>query len=153
MSDALVTIPSLQDQIALGGINCIAKVTADMLTETTTNTAQTFKIRDAKKGLAVMKVVLSSDAGLEDASDAAFNSTAITVGDATDPDRLLTSTELNVNGTEVLSKYNEPAYVYADGTEDISITVNSMTAKSLVNIDTGEFYVGLQLVETAEIRK
>lgn len=152
MADALITIPSLQDQIAMNGINLIAKVTAEMLTETTANTAQLFTVKAGKKGLAVKRVVLSSAAGLEDDSDAAFNSTAITVGDASDPDRLLGSTELNVNGTEVLSKVNEPDYVYTDASETISITVNSMTGKSLSNIDTGEFYVGFELQDIEDIR-
>lgn len=94
----------LEEQAAAGGANVRVEVTHADLTEATANTAQTLALLtvDAKMAVRLVKAVLVTP--FKDASDAAFNTTPITVGDGSDVDRLLASMEMNVNGSEVLLK-------------------------------------------------
>lgn len=80
-------------------------VRAEDLTETTANTAQVLNLLNVKAGQAVRLVHHKLVTAFKDASDSNFNTCAATVGDGSDPDRLLTSTELNENGTEVDLKF------------------------------------------------
>lgn len=73
-------------------------------TQATANTAQVIEMLPVVAGtLARVSKVQVVDA-LQDVSDAAFNTTAGTIGDGSDVDRFLPSTEFNVNGTEILGK-------------------------------------------------
>ena len=117
------------------------------LTETTTNTAHTFSI-DIPAHTYVRDALLDLVTPFEDKSDTAFNSTTITVGDTDTAAQYISATQVNVNGTEVLVKAMDgTARLYADGTDDLVISVGSMSAKSLSNIDAGEARVYLNLAE------
>lgn len=148
-----VTLLNHQEQIKSGYTHKI-KLTYEDLTVTATATAQTFEAISVAAGQAVVACGLRVVTALSDASDNAFNDTAITVGDGSDPDRFLTSTQLNVNGTEVLYKVTANAvdtlpYAYA-AADTIDVVVNSMTGKALDDIDGGEFYVFLKIVDLTE---
>lgn len=84
------------------------------LTETSTNTAQTlgasFPVA-AKMGVEVvaMQLVTSFDEGTTNYT----GSCALTVGDGTDADLYLTSTELHADGTEVWLKYGRSTWLTA----------------------------------------
>lgn len=124
------------------------------LTETTANTAQVLTLRTVKKGTSVEACGIYLITPFQDASDAAFNSTAITIGE-TDVDRFLTSTELNVNGTEILSKSTANSvdtlpwdFVAAD---TIDVTFNSMALKSLSDLDTGKVAIFLRVTEKQDL--
>ena len=106
------------------------------LTETTANTAQTLTL-SVSAGQTVEFRGYKMATAFKDASDAAFNSTALIIGDGSDTDRFLASTQLNENGTEVLySVGTGTEYVYtADDTVDI--TFAAMSGKALNDIDTG----------------
>lgn len=80
-----------------------------------------------------------------DASDASINSLLIEVGDGGDTDRLLTQTELAVDGTEVLAKASaassQPyAYPVAD-TIDALFTVAGGGSPLLNEITSGEVHL------------
>lgn len=115
------------------------------LTETATATAQVIPLISLLAGDAVTRCFTKLETALADASDAAFNDAAITVGDGGDVDRYLASQQLNVNGTEVLLKDGTgTAYMYlVDDTVDL--TVNSMTAKALNDIDVGKLHVWIEV--------
>lgn len=75
-----------------------------------------------------------------DASDASVNSLLLEVGDGGDTDRLLTQTELAVDGTEVLFKASAGlayAYPVAD-TVDALFTVAGGASPTLAEINAGE---------------
>lgn len=141
---------TLQEQAATGFTDKFVLTHAD-LTETGADTDQTIPLLAVKAG-----TVVGSEVGyklvipFEDASDAALNTTKISVGE-TDTDRFLTATEMNKNGTEVLYKVTAnavdtlPFAFTADDT--IDATVESMSAKSLVDIDVGEVHLYLHLFD------
>lgn len=146
-------IVKLPEQTAAAtGFNYRIKLTSDDLTETTANTAQVFEVLSVKAGSLVTSVAAYLETDFADASDSGFNSTAITVGDGSDPDRFLASMQVNTNGTEVDAKggANTTPYAYT-ASDTIDITVNSMSAKSLSDIDTGELIVLVGLVELSDL--
>jgi len=140
-------VPGLPEKIALG-CDRIFKITHEDLTEATANTAEEITVFTAPAGTRVGRAVWYLKTPFQDASDSAFNTTTMELGD-TDTDRHLTATEANVNGTEVIHKVFGQAtdYMYTAAT-DIKVRVNSMSGKSLSNIDTGEVYIGIELKET-----
>jgi hypothetical protein len=103
------------------------------------------KLLTVKPGQLVELIKDEVKTAFEDVSDAAFNSTAVTVGDTADADRLLTSQQVNANGTTVTGKAGAGAYVYTAET-DVNLTVGSMAAKALADIDSGELTVLLKVV-------
>jgi len=102
-------IPLSNDQIAFHKANLLVIVGHADLTESAANTAQTIPLLSLAAGKAARFVKYDLVTPFKDASDAAFNTTAAIIGDGNDTDRFLASTELNVNGTEVLRKFGQPA--------------------------------------------
>ena len=122
-------------------------ITHEDLTETTANTAQTIAIFTVAAGDVVNDAALAVTTPFEDASDNAFNTTTVQVGDGDDTDQYIASTEVNVNGTEV--KYMAcaaDAQLASTAADTVDILVGSMTAKSLSNIDVGELDVFLSVI-------
>ena len=124
------------------------------LTETATNTAQVFTLDNVVAGDIIVDCAHHLVTALEDASDGANNDTAITVGE-TDVDRFLVSTQINVNGTEITTSVTANsvdtfrfAFTAAD---TLDLTVNSMTAKALNDIDTGELWIFWKKVSLATL--
>lgn len=123
-------------------------ITHEDLTEATANTAQTIAIFTVAAGDVVNDAALAVTTAFEDASDNAFNTTTVIVGDGDDDDQYIASTEVNVNGSEV--KYKacaadaQLAYTAAD---TVDIIFGSMAAKSLSDIDTGELDVFLSVIK------
>lgn len=117
------------------------------LTAAVADADQTLPALSVKAGQLVQVLGTRITEGFEDASDTAFNSTVLKIGDGAAIDRFLKAQELNVNGTEVLGKAGEAAgYVYlADDTVDL--TIESMAAKSLVNIDKGEGFALIRVID------
>ena len=136
--------------MAKHGYTHIVELTHEDLTEATADTDQTIQAISVKAGQAVTQCGFFLETPFEDASDAALNDTKISVGD-TDTDRFLTATQVNKNGTEVIHSITANAVdtlPYAFPADDtIDITVESMSAKSLVNIDTGKVFIGLRIVD------
>lgn len=130
---------------AATGMTHGAIVTHEDLTESTVNTAQAVTLAVVPEGSVVSDAILNVITPLEDASDVAFNSNAVTVGD-TDADRLIASAQVNANGSTVTAKVAASTipFVYtAEAT--IALTVGSMAAKALSDIDTGELEVLIKL--------
>lgn len=140
---------------AMGAYNELYLVDHEDLTETAAATAQTIALRNVKVGDVVSACAMKLITPFKDASDAAFNTCASTVGDDGSAARFLTSTEINVNGSEVLAKATANAadtlpYAYlADNTVDL--VVGSMSGKSLVNIDTGVLAIFLRVTSLGDL--
>lgn len=138
-----------EERLAHGGATHVAVITHEDLTETTANTAQTIALMNVANKVAVECVYTDLITPFKDASDAAFNTTTLIVGDDGSTNRLLASQEMNKNGTEVDMKVGTgTCYVFtADNTVDA--IVGSMAAKSLSNIDTGEVHIYLKVIDAA----
>jgi hypothetical protein len=137
-----------QEERAKTGFTHRVKLTHSDLTETATNTAQTIQILPVTDGTLVDRVAMRLVTPFQDASDAAFNSNTLIVGDGGSTNRFLTSQQLNVNGTEILgfAGTNTTGYVYlADDTVDV--VIGSMSAKALVDIDVGEVWIFIRAVD------
>lgn len=143
---------SAESERAYGFTHKVTVVAAD-LTETTADTAQVIPIFPASGSFAIGTIVSAAAYRLpttfQDASDAAFNSTAITVGDAGDVDRFIVSKELNENGTEIpYWASNASSFPYAYLAADaIDVTFNAMSAKALNDIDTGVLEIFLHVID------
>lgn len=128
-------------------------LTHEDITESAANTAQTIAIMTVLAGQALLGAALKLVTPFKDASDNAFNSTTIKVGDGIDDDRAINSQQANENGTEVLYGVNDPAklpYVYlADDT--IDIIFGSMAAKALSDIDVGEVHILLAIADVTKV--
>lgn len=137
---------SLEEQAASGYTKKVVITHAD-LTEATANTAQTIELFTAAADSVIRSAAFNLVTPFEDASDNALNTTTITVGDGSDPDRFIVSKETNVNGTEIVAWATAQAtdtlpyaYVAAD---TVDAVFGSMADKSLSNVDTGEIHVYL----------
>ena len=136
------------DQVALGATHVI-RITHEDLDETTADTDQTLTLA-VEDGSLFDVVALKLETPFEDASDGDLNDTQISVGDGGDADRFLTATQVNENGTEIDYKQGALGKAYAYNTADtVDILVESMTGKSLSDIDTG---VALLFVKLADLK-
>jgi len=136
-----------------GFTHAIKIVPADLATQTTANTALVIEMVPVKAGDIVIRAAYHLRTAFSDASDAAFNSTTITIGDGASAAVYLASTQINVNGTEILNKAGtgtEGAY-NADDTVDITFT--SMSAKALSDLDTGELWVFLHIANLKDLAR
>lgn len=141
---------TLEEQSARGG-NFEVQYSHEDLTEAVVATAQVLTIPIAAKMSAkVIENVL--DEQFKDASDAAFNTTALIVGDGGDDNRLLASTELNANGAVVpFAKGTGTDYPFtADDT--IDLTFASMAAKALANLDQGRGRLLLNIQDRRQVQ-
>ena len=124
---------------------------ADLASQTTANTAQAITLKALPPGTLVKNVALSMPVAFQDLSDTGFNSTAATVGDSGTANLFVTSTELNVNGTEVYNKAGTGTQKAYDTANSLILTVNSMIGKSLSNIDAGKLYVLAEIVYLGQL--
>ena len=125
-----------QEQAYIGATHVATIGYAD-LTDTNVNTAQTltnvFAV-EAKQGvqLVAMQLITAFNAG-----NNATGSVAVIVGDGTDTDLYLTSTELNSNLTEVWLKYGRSVQAATSGviTNVIGATTNLVTVLTALTDD------------------
>ena len=120
-------------------------VTHEDLTETTADTDQTLSLLALAAGDVVTTAAIKLVTPFEDASDADLDDTKVQLGDTGDDDEYIAATQVNENGTEVLFAAAVPASVplVYTAANAVELLVESMTAKSLSNIDTGELHVYL----------
>ncbi len=144
-----------ENEASVSGFTHIIKVEASDLTETAANTAQTIEVAPTVVGSAVSHCAMRLITPFEDASDGAFNTTLLEVGDGVDPNRFLTATQLNVNGTEVLAKITANSVATLPFAYEIVDTVDlvfgSQSAKSLVDIDVGEVWIYIHLFDLTSL--
>ena len=137
-----------EERISLGATHRIQLLASD-LSEATVNTAQVIKLLDIPVGGIVRNVFLVNHQKFADASDAAFNTTAVTVGDAGTANKFVTSTELNANGAVVRFKAGTGTQAAYDAAAVLNVTVGSMAAKAVKDLDVGELWVFVELIQVA----
>jgi len=126
------------------------------LTESTDNTTQTIDILSPVPGTVVQSAALKVVTEFEDASDSAFDSTTLILGDngtTSDDDRYITSTQVNANGTVVSHKANANTapYAFYESAKKVQLKVGSMADKKLSDIDSGEVHIYLRVANVNEI--
>jgi hypothetical protein len=127
-------------EAALNQANCIVVLDHDDLDNdsasgTPTQTLELFAVED---GDVVTFRGMRLVTPFEDASDAAFNSTDIEVGDGADPAVFLTSTEVNKNGTEVTQALGTGTLRSYTAADTVDVKVTSTASKALANLDGGK---------------
>ncbi len=130
-----------------GGANLRVIITHDDLTQATAATAQTLEVLKVANGQLVDLTDMQLVTPFEDTADAANNTTPITVGDGASTARYLASTELNLNGTEVLRKTGTGTrfqYTAAD-TVDVVFTAPA-AGKTLAALNKGELHLYLRVL-------
>jgi hypothetical protein len=131
------------EQAKTGAIRVYEVDEAD-LTTTTTNTAQTLTVSVPAKA-AVQFVMMELETAFDTGNTNYTGSLAVKVGDGTDDDLFLTSTELASDGTEVFKKYAPVTTVTATATgpqsTNMTVTVTSvaMGEKVYTAADTLDF--------------
>ena len=136
---------------AATGFTHKAIITHTDLTQSTDNTAQDVKIITVPAKSLVTRVAIHLKTPFEKTGTAAYNTNALIIGDSGDTDRWLTSTETNVNGTEILAK-GQPStipHAYVTAT-DINANFASMASYDLAELDAGEVEVFFSLVSLAD---
>jgi hypothetical protein len=86
------------------GFTHVAEIVAADLTQVTAATAQTIELIPVALGSLVEKAAVLVETAFADASDTAFNSVTVEVGDGGSAARFLAAQQVNVNGTEVMAK-------------------------------------------------
>lgn len=132
-------------------------LTANDLSQPTANTAQSFNAALLPVGGIITGLWLRLIAGFQDArppsGDAAFNSTTVDIGDTGSATRFATAQQVNANSGSVIAA---PVYSATQGgpyaaSQYLTINVNSMAAKSLVNLSKGELHVFLKILDTKKL--
>jgi hypothetical protein len=137
---------------AATGFTHKAIVTHVDLTESDADTDQTIALLSVVAGDVVQKAAFQLVTAFSDASDAAFNDTQVQVGDGNDTDEYIAATQVNENGTEVLFAANVNTVPFAYTAADtVDLLVESMTAKSLSNIDAGEIHIYLAVTKLTSL--
>ena len=138
---------------AATGFTHKAIVTHSDLTETAADTDQTLSLLTLEAGDVVTTAAIKLVTPFEDASDVNLNDTKVQLGDTADDDEYIAATQVNENGTEVDFVAALPAsvpfaYTAANAVE---LLVESMSAKSLSDIDTGELHVYLGVTKLSDL--
>jgi hypothetical protein len=137
---------------AATGFTHKAIVTHVDLTESTADTDQTIALLSVVAGDVVEKAAFQLVTAFSDASDAAFNDTKVQVGDGSDTDEYVAAKQVNENGTEVLFAANVNTVPFAYTAADtVDLLVESMTAKSLSNLDAGEIHIYLAVTKLTSL--
>jgi hypothetical protein len=135
---------------AATGFTHKAIITHSDLTTSADNTAQDVKIVTVPAKSIVTRVAIHLKTPFEKTGTSAYNTNALIIGDSGDTDRWLTSTEVNVNGSEVLAKVQPStipaAYVSAT---DINANFASMASYDLAELDAGEVHIFFSMLPLA----
>jgi hypothetical protein len=138
---------------AATGFTHKAIVTHEDLTESTADTDQTLSLLDLEAGDVVTTAAIKLVTPFEDASDADLDDTKVQLGDTADDDEYIAATQVNENDTVVDFVAAAPASVPLAYTaaNAVELLVESMAAKSLSNIDTGELHVYLGVTKLSDL--
>ena len=78
----------------------------------------------------------------------AYNNNVLIVGDSVDPDRFITSQQINVNGTEILAQAHASTtpFAYAASTAVVA-NFASMASYDLLELNEGEIHIFLEVAQ------
>lgn len=128
------------ERAELPGSTHVCVITADDLTQTATNTAQVLTVCALNAGDSVRAFDWDLRVPFQNTGDAAFNSDTISIGDDASATQYAAAAEANANGTFVTWRTGSTVVLYTAASH-ILVTVNSMAAKALNNINRGELLI------------
>ena len=136
---------ALSNAERLLGFTHMMVISANDLTETTVNTAQTFVV-DLRTESVINAVGLRLQTPLQNTGDGAFNTNTVSVGDTGSATRWVNAAETNANGSFITapSISSTSAGPYA-ASQQFIVTVNAMAAKALNSLNAGEIHVLVNL--------
>jgi hypothetical protein len=132
------------------GYTHVAVITADDLTQATANTAQTITLFALKVGDIVKRIGWYLRVPFQNTADAAFNSDTVSVGDTAAVTTHLAAAEANLNGTEIIWRTGVVNVLYT-AADILTVTFNSMAAKSLLNLNRGELILFISLERMKDV--
>lgn len=135
---------STNERAETPGFTHIGIITADDLTQATANTLQTLTLATIAAGDQIQRVKWYLRVPFQNTADAAFNSDTISVGDTAAVTTHLSAAEANLNGTEIIWRTGNTTVGYT-AADVLTVTINSMAAKSLVDINRGELILLISL--------
>lgn len=143
--------PTTTEERQQGGFTHRVTLTHTDLTQSAAATAQVIPLLALIAGLMVVKVATRLVTPFQNTADGAFNSAAITIGDGGTANLYLTSQETNANGTSIAAKAGTGTLKAYTGADSLNLTFNSMTGKSLVNLNAGALTVFLEVVNLVQL--
>jgi hypothetical protein len=150
----ITTLPiPLSDLESAQGFNFACKVTHEDLDLTTNSTAQTLELLDLAPGDIVLDCAVRVLTPFQNSADGAFNTLGIEVGDGGDVDRFLASQEVNVNGTEVLTKAGTGTRLAYNAADTVDIVVTPTSGKNVAALTAGDLVVYLRIAKLADLTK
>lgn len=144
----LIPLP-LEERVATGS-DFVAVVTHSDLTDTTNAEAQivSFPIQP-KMSVECIRAVL--DIPFQNSSSTANNTTTVTVGDGNGETALLTSTELNANGSNVPLKNGTGTKTVYSVADTVDLTFTPKTGTNLAQIDTGQLRIYFKIRDERQV--
>jgi hypothetical protein len=109
------------------------------------NTAWVKDVAVIPNGSIVYNAFLLLVTPFQDLSDAAFNTSTLSVGDAASATRYLNAVETNLNGTEVLNSFTSAVNFIYTAAGVLRLTLNAMAAKTVSDLDKGQAIVLLTI--------
>jgi hypothetical protein len=146
----LVRPLSTNERAETPGFTHVAIITANDLTQATAAAAQVFSVCGVKAGDIIYRSVGVPVVPFQNTLDAGFNSDTVSFGDATLITQHFAATEANNAGPLRIMGNTAVLYTAAN---TLQIGVNSMAAKSLANINRGEYHVFFCLSRTDDVSK
>jgi hypothetical protein len=125
------------------GFTHVGVVGANDLNQATAAAAQAFTLCGIAKKDVVLRAYIDPVVPFQNTADAAFNTCTASLGDGGSAARHVAAVETNANGTPVPGMGNTP-FLYLT-VENLILTINSMAAKSLKDINRGELHVFVSL--------
>jgi hypothetical protein len=138
-------IPLSNNEAVLGFTHKIVLTFAD-LTQSGAGTAQTINMLAVANKQVVTRVATRLDTAFQNTGDAAFNSTAITIGDSGSANRFIASQELNANGSSVSAKAGATINAYT-AADNVAIVFTPTGGKSLNALNAGQLTVLVHLAD------
>jgi hypothetical protein len=148
---------AIQEIAGHKGMTHVCKIKAgdtELAAQTTNNTLQDIKLGTIPKNTVIVAVMAVLLTPFEDLSDAAYNATALSIGDAGSATRYINAVELNRNGTEITEpSFSNTAYGPLTADTDLVARFGSMSAKKISDLDKGEVAIFVQLLNIDAIAK
>lgn len=116
----------------------------------TSNTTWPITLPTPVAGDEVISAHLHVTEAFQNTADAAFNSTTVSLGDTNSATRFFSAVQVNANGSVVPDSTEQTDYIYTTPYQ-LVLTMNSMTAKSLSNLNKGKAYIEMKIFRPSKL--
>lgn len=148
---------AIQEIASNKGMTHVCKIKAgdtELAAQTTNNTVQDISLGTIPKNTVIVAIMAVLLTPFEDLSDAALNTTTLSIGDAGSATRHINAVELNRNGTEITEPaFSNTAYGPLAAATALVARFGSMSAKKISDLDKGEVAIFVQLLNVDQIAR